>query len=99
MCLKSIVYKEKVYKVKFIHDRCWYQPTTDELHMGFDGYILPKGGRTTAFITDNEGVELASGWADCSKKDVYDKKLGRMIATGRLLKALKLNTKLALEKQ
>ncbi len=98
MCLRNIKYKGKEYKVKYIHERLWQNMTTDELHMGYEPYILPKGGKTTAFITDKEGIELAAGWSDCSKKDVYNKKLGRIISSGRLLKKLNLNTKLALEK-
>jgi len=88
MCLKNIKYKGKKYKVKYQH-----YITRSE----YTGEILPNGGTTLAFISDDDGNDLAIGYSFCSMKDVYNKKLGRMIATGRLLKKIGLDTKLALE--
>ena len=88
MCLKNIKYKGKEYKVKYSHFR--------EIDID-TGTILPCGGRTIAFISDDENLPINMGIADCSYKDTYNKKLGRMIATGRLLKKIGLDTKLALE--
>jgi hypothetical protein len=96
MCLEKIEYKEKEYKVKYIHQRRWSEPTKEELLNGIYYHIKPKGGRTIAFIGDEE-KPIEYGLAECSEKDVYNKTLGRTIATGRLLKRLGLNTKLALE--
>ena len=58
------------------------------------GRIKPNGGRTVAWIyeDDNKNVALSSV-AVCSKRDTYNKKLGRRIAIGRLLKALGKDTK------
>jgi len=59
------------------------------------GKTLPRGGETIAYILNDKGKRI-SGHAYCSVKDTYNKKLGRTIATGRLLKSLGLNTKLAI---
>lgn len=48
---------------------------------------LSKGGRTTVWITDQQGVSVTA-IADCSKKDHYNKKVGLSIALGRALKEL-----------
>ena len=98
MCLRKIKIKNKEYKVKYIHERKWHYCDTDEAMMGEDDFILPKGGTTIAFITDKDNNVITCGIAECSKKDTYDKNFGRMIATGRLLKNLNMDTKLALEK-
>jgi len=96
MCLEKIEYKGKEYKIKYIHQRRWSEPSREEFMNGIDFHIKPKGGRTIAFIGD-EGNPIEYGLSECSVKDSYNKKLGRVIATGRLLKRLGLNTKLALE--
>ena len=95
--IEKIKYNGKEYKIKYIHDRNWADLSTDEMHMGCEPYILPKGGTTVAFITDNDGNILHEAYAVCSVKDTYNKRLGRIISTGRLLKHLGLNTKLAME--
>lgn len=50
--------------------------------------LLPFGGITFVDIEDENGVILSSGSAICSMLDGYNKKIGRMIATGRALKDL-----------
>lgn len=74
----EIQYKGEKYKVKYIHHR-----------QLIDGKIQAKGGITEAFITDKKTKEvIANGQAFVSYKDTYQKKLGRIIATGRLMKSL-----------
>ena len=105
MCLEKIVLVEQddagnemttEYKIKYIHERCTRPATVYEYEeFGLMDIVVPKGGRTIAFIGDIDNpIEMAE--VECSRKDSYDKKFGRMIATGRLLKNLGLNTKLAL---
>jgi len=96
MCIESVNYKGNEYKIKYIHERQTRPATLEEFdRLGVREIVLPNGGLTTAFIGDIE-APIAMGVAPCSKKDIYSKPLGRMIATGRLLKKLGLNTKLAL---
>ena len=54
--------------------------------------ISPKGGRTIARILDAEGTELALGEAVCRPDEQFNKKIGRMVALGRALKALEERT-------
>lgn len=48
----------------------------------YTGEILPKGGYT--FICEPDGDTLKWSFAICSKKDNYNKKLGRLIAESRM---------------
>ena len=73
----------EVYDIKWRHER----ETKDD-------NILPNGGKTIAYIIDSEGNTI-EGTSNCSIRDTYNKKLGRIIATGRLFKTLGLNTKRA----
>ena len=73
------------YKIKWVHVRP---------HNGNDE-ILPRGGTTIARTEKSDGTTIERQ-ANCSVKDTYNKKLGRVIATGRLLKALGISTKFAL---
>lgn len=82
--MEKIKYNGKEYPLRYRHDR----------DIGDDGYPKPKGGKTMAYIVtrwndDGSIGELIGGDAECSKNDVFSKKLGRTIARGRLLKALK----------
>ena len=58
--------------------------------------ITPKGGVTIAstILPDETMVEQ---YAFFSEEETYNKQLGRTISTGRLLKLLGINTKLALK--
>lgn len=49
---------------------------------------LPTGGGTFAVIYDEWHNELSRAEATCSKKDHYNKKIGRNIAIGRAMKKL-----------
>ena len=73
----EVEYKGDKYPVKYRHIR-----------LEEDGKILPNGGKTIAFIELKDGSTIESQ-ADCSLRDTYCKKLGRIISTGRLLKKLK----------
>ena len=76
---------DDIYEICIRHERLHDQ----------DDNILGIGGRTVAYIIDTDGNKLET-YANCSIKDSYNKKLGRMIAIGRMLKLLKLNTHCAL---
>lgn len=71
------------FRVRYRHIRMAEEDGTDK------GKILPRGGRTTAYIMDEDGKVLEEAHADCSEKDNYSKKIGRVIAAGRLHKKLK----------
>jgi hypothetical protein len=78
----------KEYHIFFQHDR------------GVDkaGNISNYGGQTIAFTTDRKTKQItARGIANCSEKDIYSKKLGRVISAGRLFKELGIPTKYALD--
>lgn len=62
------------YPVKYMH----YRIRTKE-------GIKSNGGMTVAFIEPGEPIAAI---ANCSLKDTYSKKLGRMIAAGRLQKLI-----------
>jgi len=46
------------------------------------GQIVPKGGMTVAIR--QEGHELTVALSECGRKDLFNRKLGRTIAEGRL---------------
>jgi hypothetical protein len=59
------------------------------------GNVSNYGGKTIAYtVIDDETI---SGVADCSDKDIYSKKLGRIMALGRLFKTLGLDTHKAIK--
>jgi hypothetical protein len=82
--VKETAYFEgKEYVVKYRHERT----------IGDDGYPKSHGGKTEAYIVleydkDGQPTSIISGIADCSKHDRFIKRMGRMIAKGRLLKRL-----------
>lgn len=55
----------------------------------FGDYIYEKGGLTKVTICDQNGNTVVEGYADCSMKDNYSRKLGLHIALSRALKELK----------
>ena len=77
--------EEDIYDIRIKHER---------VH-GEDANILSNGGRTVAYMFDIDGNKVET-YANCSLKDSYNKKLGRIIALGRMLKLLELNTHYAL---
>jgi len=50
--------------------------------------LCPKGGVTVAAAVNNDGVVRYVGTAFCSMADNFNRKVGRLIATGRLLKKM-----------
>lgn len=50
--------------------------------IGKDGAIRPHGGATVAFRYAEGSLTASIAW--CDPKDVFNKKIGRMVATGRL---------------
>jgi hypothetical protein len=79
--LDAIIIDGTEFRVKYRHLR----PTNEK------GEYLPRGGTTVAYILKDE-VEI-KGVSECSMRDTYRKKLGRIIATGRLLKTLNIPRK------
>lgn len=53
-------------------------------HYGADGRPLGKGGWTVAYEYIDGNIRYA--FAECSKEDNFDRRLGRTIAAGRLKK-------------
>jgi len=105
MCIERITYGDEEYRIKYIHQRQTRPATWEEYEKSkksknreypIQEVALPKGGVTIAYIGQDYDNKIAEGIIECSNKDSYSKKFGRMIATGRLLKNLGLDTKLAL---
>ena len=69
--------KTKYPKVKVQHIRKW----------SYRGNVLSKGGATAVQLEIRKGVYY-TGIAYCWKGDVYNKKKGKSIAFGRLMRAL-----------
>jgi len=81
---EMVEFKGQEYPVKYRHERLLEEC----------GDIAHRGGKTVAFIVtkyndDRTPKTMIEGVAICGKKDVFGKKMGRMIAKGRLLKELK----------
>jgi hypothetical protein len=67
----------------------WREPKYYSIRLRLD----PKGGETTAILVDADGNEIERAIAVCSRKEHYNKKIGREIARGRLIKRLTLQGK------
>lgn len=65
-----------------------YWSQFDLRQRGLMDRLDPRGGETLVQVYDDDGQWLASGSAHCSDLDNYNKKLGRLIATGRAMKGL-----------
>ena len=88
----------KQRKIKIVHDRVYRDATSEEYELfKRKSVALPNGGTTYVFVENDEGNIIEDAYARCSMKDTYSKKYGVMLATGRLLKKLRLDTKLALK--
>jgi hypothetical protein len=61
-------------------------PTSLLRNHGLLSKVDPRGGFTTVELVDRD--KKVYGVAYCSEKDNYNKKIGRMIATGRAMKDL-----------
>lgn len=72
----KLEHKGKEYPVWYKHER-----------IVEDGVVLPKGGKTIAFIKLDEKNSIEA-YADCSVLDAYNKKIGRKISSGRLEKKI-----------
>lgn len=49
----------------------------------FFGHLEPKGGITVAYDIDPAGT-VHYTFSQCSNKDHYNKRIGRLVSTGRL---------------
>lgn len=56
------------------------------------GTPLPHGGATEATILDATGEPVATALALCSKRDMFNKAIGRNIAIGRALKQMSISS-------
>jgi hypothetical protein len=65
----------------FIHLR---YTTPVETPFGTQHEIAARGGLTIAYKVDEENPEVHIGFAKCSRKDLFNKKRGRVISEGRL---------------
>ncbi len=70
----------EVYTIKWRHERV---PETLSVN-NLSGKSM-YGGRTIAYIYDKNGDKIEA-YANCSMQDCYNRKLGKKIAVGRLLK-------------
>jgi len=50
-----------------------------------DGTMIPQGGMTVAYTLDDKFKVVGMAVAKCHSKDMYNKQVGRMKASGRLL--------------
>lgn len=71
-----------VTNIKFVHCR----------NINKDGTINPNGGLTIAYNINSEFKVVGWAAAKCHTNDNYNKKLGRMKASGRLLSNKYYNT-------
>jgi hypothetical protein len=83
--MEKVEYRGKEYFIKYRHER-----DIDE-----DGNPEQRGGKTVAYIVlawkeDGSILDMMLAEAECSKHDIFSKKLGRTIARGRLLKDIKM---------
>lgn len=62
-------------RIKFIHCR----------NVAKDGKIIPQGGLTVAYVLNEQFKVVGWAAAKCHIKDLYNKCLGRVKTTGRLL--------------
>jgi hypothetical protein len=67
--------KQTFKNVKFVHCR-----NRDAL-----GSIMPNGGLTIAFVTDADFKVVGYAAARCAPIDMFNKQIGRMKSSGRLL--------------
>lgn len=69
--------------IRFLHYRAYSeQESEDGVH-----FVTPakgKGGVTVAYTEDEGGQSISFGTAFCHEKDMFNRALGRTIATGRL---------------
>lgn len=70
------------YKVRVLHSR----PMSYTCKMsGQSPEVSAKGGTTVIEITTPDGKKTVTGKAECSIKDVWNRKLGNKIALNRAL--------------
>lgn len=78
MTIEELEYGGKIYPV-------WYRHEKDYRRRRKNGRLVARG-RTVAFFQPDE-KHVMEAFAECSIKDCFSKKMGRVIAAGRLLKA------------
>ena len=83
--MEKVEYKGKEYFIKYRHER----------DMDENGNPEQRGGKTVAYIVlawkaDGSALDVILAEAECSKHDIFNKKLGRIIAGGRLLKDIRM---------
>lgn len=91
MSKQTVTYNGNTYRVIFSHKR--HMGNEKKLRHTVDipkGAIAPRGGRTHCAIVNDQGHFVATGIANCSRKDNFNAKMGRMISMGRAMKALEM---------
>jgi hypothetical protein len=81
---EKIRYEEKDYDIRYKHER--YEE--DKEVISKYGRPLKISAKTIAYIAKEDNTIILKGESFCSVKDQFNKKLGRRIAKGRLLKQL-----------
>ena len=75
------------YKVRVLHTR----PKSYECKLSGKVPVLsPKGGTTLIEVTTPDGKKSVTGKAECSSKDMWNRKVGNKIALGRALVQLEI---------
>lgn len=72
------------YKVQVNHYRYYGNKLLQKYEVQYGSQPNSKGGMTTIKITTPENWEL-NGFAECSEKDAYNRKLGVKIALNRAM--------------
>ena len=72
-------------KIKYIHLRRYHPATIDpETGAPREATLNSKGGKTIAYVIDDDYKVLGYASANCHANDVYNKRIGRVKAAGRL---------------
>lgn len=71
------------YTIRFTHQRIFDDGVIGTRYEYKDALPEPSGGVTTAVIYDSDGNYRAAASAVCSKKDNFNRTIGRDIALGR----------------
>lgn len=72
----------KLVDVKFIHLRDHGTVKNKKTGKVDPAGVLPTGGVTIGYVKD--GTDLFYSFAECSERDVFSKKIGRKITSGRI---------------
>jgi hypothetical protein len=80
--------RQQGWKVRVLHRR--HHHLKDPMNIN-SGIICAKGGSTEIQLTSPDGKVNVSGYAKCSVKDNFNRKLGNSIALGRAWEKANMN--------